>query len=71
MSVLAEVGFAESTLVQVIKALVIFLFVLQVVPLILLFERKALGRFQARYGPNRVGPYGLMQPLAQPPSSSP
>jgi NADH-quinone oxidoreductase subunit H len=64
MSVLAEVGFAESTAVQLIKALLIFLFVLQVVPLILLFERKALGRFQARYGPNRVGPYGLMQPLA-------
>ena len=60
----AEVGFAESSLVQIVKAVVIFLFVLQVVPLILLFERKMLGRFQARYGPNRVGPYGLMQPLA-------
>ena len=61
---IAEVGFAESTAVQIIKALVIFAFVLQVVPLILLLERKALGRFQSRYGPNRVGPYGLMQPLA-------
>jgi NADH-quinone oxidoreductase subunit H len=27
-------------------------------------ERKGLGRFQNRYGPNRVGPYGLLQPLA-------
>jgi NADH-quinone oxidoreductase subunit H len=61
---IAEVGFAESSLVQIIKALVIFAFVLGVVPMILLFERKALGRFQARIGPNRVGPYGLMQPLA-------
>jgi NADH-quinone oxidoreductase subunit H len=61
---LAEVGFAETTLVQVIKALVIFGFVLAVVPMILLLERKALGRFQARLGPNRVGPFGLMQPLA-------
>ena len=60
----AEVNFVESTGVQIIKALVIFAFVLQVVPLILLFERKALGRFQARLGPNRVGPYGLGQPLA-------
>jgi NADH-quinone oxidoreductase subunit H len=54
----------ESVIVQVVKALVIFAFVLQVVPLILLMERKLLGRFQARIGPNRVGPYGLMQPLA-------
>ena len=54
----------ETTLVQIVKAIVIFAFILQVVPLILLLERKLLGRFQARYGPNRVGPYGLMQPLA-------
>jgi NADH-quinone oxidoreductase subunit H len=27
-------------------------------------ERKGLGRFQNRLGPNRVGPYGLLQPLA-------
>jgi NADH-quinone oxidoreductase subunit H len=28
------------------------------------FERKGLGRMQNRYGPNRVGPWGVMQPLA-------
>ena len=60
----AEVGFVESTFVQIVKAIVIFAFVLGVVPMILLLERKLLGRFQARYGPNRVGPYGLLQPLA-------
>ena len=29
-----------------------------------IMERKGLGRFQNRYGPNRVGPFGLLQPLA-------
>jgi NADH-quinone oxidoreductase subunit H len=32
--------------------------------MILLLERKLLGRFQARYGPNRVGVKGLLQPAA-------
>ncbi len=54
----------ESWIVQIVKALVIFLFILQIVPLVLLMERKLLGRFQARLGPNRVGPFGLLQPLA-------
>jgi NADH-quinone oxidoreductase subunit H len=65
--VLAELGvpvMMESVLVQVIKALVIFAVILQIVPMVLLAERKLLGRFQSRIGPNRVGPYGIMQPLA-------
>ena len=54
----------ESTIVLIVKAIVIFAVFLQIVPLLLLGERKLLGRFQSRIGPNRVGPYGLMQPLA-------
>ena len=54
----------ETVLVQIAKSIVIFAFILGVVPMILLLERKLLGRFQSRLGPNRVGPYGLLQPMA-------
>lgn len=61
---LADVGFAEATWIMLVKSVVIFGVILGIVPMILLAERKLLGRFQARYGPNRVGPMGLMQPMA-------
>jgi NADH-quinone oxidoreductase subunit H len=64
MSALAVVGYYEPWWIQIIKAIVIFLVALSLVPVVLIAERKLLGRLQARYGPNRVGPYGLMQPLA-------
>jgi NADH-quinone oxidoreductase subunit H len=54
----------EGTLVQIVKSIVIFAVILQIIPLILLAERKLLGRFQSRIGPNRVGYRGLLQPLA-------
>ena len=54
----------ETTLVQIVKAVVIFLIVLQVVPILTWVERKVMGRIQSRIGPNRVGPRGLLQPLA-------
>ena len=50
--------------VQILKAIVIFLVILQIVPIVLWAERRLLGRFQSRLGPNRVGFAGLLQPLA-------
>ena len=61
---IAVVGYYEPWWIQIIKAIVIFAVGLQLVPIVLIAERKLLGRFQGRYGPNRVGPYGALQPLA-------
>jgi NADH-quinone oxidoreductase subunit H len=62
--VFAEVGYAEPWWAQILKALLIFFVVFNLVPIALLGERKLLGRFQHRYGPNRVGPFGALQPIA-------
>jgi NADH-quinone oxidoreductase subunit H len=61
---IADVNFAEASWILVVKSIVIFLVIFAIVPLLTVVERKVLGRFQARYGPNRVGPYGLLQPAA-------
>jgi NADH-quinone oxidoreductase subunit H len=61
---LATVGYFEPWWMQIVKGIVLFAVGLQLVPIVLLAERKLLGRFQNRYGPNRVGPFGVLQPLA-------
>ncbi|MDH6196612.1 NADH-quinone oxidoreductase subunit H [Mycobacterium frederiksbergense] len=45
------------------KALGVFVFLLLTVLAAILIERKLLGRMQMRFGPNRVGPGGLLQSL--------
>ncbi len=50
--------------IDVPKALLVVNVVLVVVAYTTWLERKLLGRMQLRIGPNRAGPYGLLQPLA-------
>ncbi len=61
---LGDTNFVDATWILIVKSLIIFIVILSIVPVVLLVERKLLGRFQQRYGPNRVGPYGALQPLA-------
>ena len=46
----------EGTLVMIAKSIIIFAVFLQLVPIVLLGDRKLMGRMQSRIGPNRVGP---------------
>jgi NADH-quinone oxidoreductase subunit H len=47
-----------------VKLALVLAVVLAIAAYLVLLERKLLGRFQQRFGPNRVGPFGLLQPLA-------
>jgi len=47
-----------------VKAIVIAVAIMSVVPILVWLERRLMGRFQVRLGPNRVGPFGLGQPMA-------
>lgn len=56
---------AVYTLIEmVVKNIVVVLVLMGFVAYTTLLERKLLGRLQVRPGPNRVGPFGLLQPLA-------
>jgi NADH-quinone oxidoreductase subunit H len=47
-----------------IKAIVLVLILLGGFAYLTLYERKALARIQMRVGPNRAGPWGILQPIA-------
>ena len=49
---------------SLVKALFVFVFLLINVVIVIWFERRVIGRMQQRPGPNRAGPFGLLQTLA-------
>src|SRR5882672_4728216 len=63
------VGFAPEEWRPLLSAVISVVALLAVFPglfaLTTVLERKGLGRIQNRYGPNRVGPYGILQPVAR------
>ena len=59
-----EVSIWISLLLTVLKVAVVTVLLLMAVAYTVLLERKLVGRIQNRWGPSRVGPFGVMQPLA-------
>lgn len=59
-----EVSFWVFLLISVVKVIVVTVILLTSVAYTVLLERKVVGRIQNRWGPSRVGPFGLLQPLA-------
>jgi NADH-quinone oxidoreductase subunit H len=53
-----------AVIIAVVKVLIVFLALLVVTLLVIWAERKVIGDMQARLGPNRWGPFGLLQTLA-------
>ncbi len=58
--------FAEHAylIVSMLKVVVVLLVLLTGVAYLTWFERKVVAHMQSRWGPERVGPHGLLQPLA-------
>ena len=54
----------QFALLSILKVAVVTVILLTAVAYTVLLERKLVGRIQNRWGPSRVGPFGLLQPLA-------
>lgn len=54
----------ELLLIALVKSAIALLVVITAAAYTVWLERKLVGRMQTRIGPNRVGPFGLLQPLA-------
>jgi NADH-quinone oxidoreductase subunit H len=54
----------DYILIPFVKILIVFLVLSLVIAYLTLLERKVIAFMQVRLGPMRVGPYGLLQPIA-------
>ncbi len=66
-AILSSWGLAEglvTVILAVLGVVVLATFVLVVDIMLVWIERKMVARFQDRLGPNRVGPFGIIQPIA-------
>jgi NADH-quinone oxidoreductase subunit H len=58
-----ETSLLTFFLINLAKVIVVVVITLMAVAYTVLLERKLVGRIQNRWGPSRVGPFGLLQPL--------
>jgi NADH-quinone oxidoreductase subunit H len=57
-------GYLDHWIEWIVKSVFLIVALLVGFAYLTYMERKFLGRFQNRYGPNRAGPFGLLQPVA-------
>ena len=66
-TILSNLGLSEgliTVILAVLGVVILATFVLLVDIMLVWIERKIVARFQDRFGPNRVGPFGIIQPIA-------
>ncbi len=63
-ALLRDMNITAFVIVSIIKTVLALFVLLTAVAYTVWLERKVVGHMQNRWGPTRVGPFGLLQPLA-------